>query len=142
MQISVPICASERLITHFGFRQVIEKGAVQIIMPDMAWTGGLTETRKITVLVDTYYLPVTGHDVIGPVALWSAARLTLHIPNDAIKDTSQGNYLGWYCDVVTVPVPIAAGMLPVQNMPGLMSMLRYRTCTSATTPRVDTRLRR
>ena len=142
MQISVPICSSERLITRFGFQQVIEKGAAEVIMPDMARTRGLTETRKIAALADTYYQPVTSHDVIGPVAVWSAAHLMLHIPNDAIKETSRGNYLGWHRDVVTVPLPIADGMLSVQNTPGLMSTLRYRTCSSATTPRVDTRLRR
>lgn len=124
MQIFVPICASERLITHFGFRQVIGKGAAQIIMPDMSRTGGLTETRKIAAMADTYYLPVTCHDVIGPVALWSAAQLMLHIPNGAIEDTSRANYLGWYGDVVTVPLPIADGMLLVPNTPGLGIALR------------------
>ncbi len=93
-------------------------------MPDMGWTGGLTETRKIAALADTYYLPVTCHDVIGPVALWSAAHLMLHIPNGAILETSRANYLGWYDDVVTVPLPIANGMLSVPNTPGLGTALR------------------
>lgn len=128
-QTSVPICESERLFTRFGFRQVIERGAADIIMPDMAWTGGLTETRKIASLADTYYLPVTCHDVIGPVALWSAAHLMLHIPNGAIMETSRANYLGWYDDVVTVPLPIADGMLSVPNTPGLGTALREDVLT-------------
>jgi galactonate dehydratase len=39
----VRLCMSERLFTRFGFRQVVEKNAADIIMPDMAWTGGLSE---------------------------------------------------------------------------------------------------
>ncbi|MEZ4611384.1 MAG: hypothetical protein R2838_14300 [Caldilineaceae bacterium] len=31
-------------------------------------------------MAETYLLPVTSHDCIGPVALWSAAHLMLH-PN-------------------------------------------------------------
>ena len=44
----MPLCVSERLDhASFGFREVIEKNAADIIMPDMAWSGGITETRKI-----------------------------------------------------------------------------------------------
>ena len=73
----IPLCVSERLFTRFGFRQVVELNAADIIMPDLAWTGGISETRKICALADTYYLPITCHDTIGPVALWSAAHLML-----------------------------------------------------------------
>jgi L-alanine-DL-glutamate epimerase-like enolase superfamily enzyme len=70
----VKICASERLFTRFGFRHLIEREAAHIIMPDIVWTGGLTEARKIAALADTHYLPITTHDTVGPVALWTAAH--------------------------------------------------------------------
>ena len=39
-----------------------------------------TETRKVCSMADTYYLrDCTLHDTIGPVALWAAAHLMLHI---------------------------------------------------------------
>ena len=120
----VPICVSERLFTRFGFRQVVEANAADIIMPDMAWTGGLTETRKICSLADTYYLPITTHDTIGPVALWSAAHLMLHIPNAMIMETVRAYYEGWYNDVMTAPIPIADGMLTLPEKPGLGVALR------------------
>ena len=41
-----PLCVSERLITKFGFREVIEKNAADIIMPDMAWCGGISERAR------------------------------------------------------------------------------------------------
>jgi galactonate dehydratase len=120
----VPICESERLFTRFGFRQVVEQNAADIVMPDLAWTGGITETRKICSLADTYYLPITSHDTIGPVALWAAAHVMLHIPNAMIMETVRGYYDGWYTDVMTENTPIRSGMLALPGKPGLGTGLR------------------
>lgn len=122
--VKVPICVSERLFTRFGFRQIIEKNAADIIMPDMAWTGGITETRKICTMADTYYLPICTHDCIGPVAAWSSAHMLLHIPNAMIMETVRGYYLGWYADVMTEPLPVKDGMCVLGDKPGLGSALR------------------
>jgi galactonate dehydratase len=123
-QTTVPLCVSERLFTRFGFNQVVTQNAADIIMPDMAWTGGITETRKICALADSYYLPITSHDTIGPVALWSAAHLMLHIPNAMIMETVRGYYDGWYNDVLTERIPIRDGMLSLPETPGLGVKLR------------------
>src|SRR5262245_42528981 len=90
----------------------------------MAWTADLTETRKICALADTYYLPITSHDTIGPVALWSAAHLMLHIPNAMIMETVRAYYEGWYNDVMTEKIPISDGMLTLPEKPGLGTALR------------------
>jgi DNA-binding transcriptional regulator YhcF (GntR family) len=124
VETSVPLCVSERLFTRFGFRQVVEQRAADIIMPDMAWTGGISETRKICSLADTYYLPITSHDTIGPVALWSAAHLMLHIPNAMIMETVRAYTEGWYNDVMTERIPISEGMLSLPERPGLGTALR------------------
>lgn len=121
---SVRIAQSERVFTRFGFRPWIEKNAADIIMPDLSWCGGLTEGRKIAAMADTYFLPVTCHDTIGPVALWAAAHLSLHIPNALILETVRGYLDGWYNDVVTDRLPVADGSLWLPNKPGLGTRLR------------------
>jgi galactonate dehydratase len=120
----IPLCVSERLFTRFGFRAVVEQNAADIIMPDMSWTGGISETRKICALADTYYLPITSHDTIGPVALWSAAHLMLHIPNAMMMETVRAYYEGWYNDVMTEKIPISEGMLTLPEKSGLGTALR------------------
>ncbi len=95
-----------------------------IIIPDCSWTGGTSETRKICALADSYYLPVTCHDATGPVALWAAAHLMLHIPNAMILETVRACYDGWYNDLVTERIPINAGMLSLPERPGLGVALR------------------
>ena len=119
----LPICQSERVFTRFGFRPWIEKNAAEIIRPDLSWVGGLTEGRKIASLADTYYLPVTCHDCIGPVALWAAVHLMLHIPNGLIMETVRGYLDGWYNDVVTDHIPTADGNIFVPNKPGVGTRL-------------------
>jgi L-alanine-DL-glutamate epimerase-like enolase superfamily enzyme len=124
-QTKVPLCVSERLFTRWAFRQVVEKHAADVIMPDMAWGGGITETRKICGLADTYYLPVTLHDCIGPVALWSAAHVMLHVPNAMIQETVRGYWDdGWYNDVMTERLLIEDGHLTLAGKPGLGTALR------------------
>jgi L-alanine-DL-glutamate epimerase-like enolase superfamily enzyme len=120
----IPLCQSERVFTRFGFRRYIEQNAADIIMPDLAWCGGLTEVRKICTLADTYYLPVTTHDCVGPVALWAAAHLMMHIPNAMIAEIVRGYVDGWYDDVVTDHMKIEDGLLTLDGKPGLGTSLR------------------
>ncbi|HLJ88621.1 MAG TPA: mandelate racemase/muconate lactonizing enzyme family protein [Candidatus Angelobacter sp.] len=122
---TVPLCQSERVFTRFGFRQLIEKPVADIIMLDISWCGGFTEARKICALADTYYLPITMHDTIGPVALWASAHLLMHIPNAMIMEVVRGYVEGWYNDVVTDQISIANGQLSLNgNRPGLGTALQ------------------
>jgi galactonate dehydratase len=121
---TIPICQSERVFTRFGYRPWIERGAADIIMPDLSWGGGLTEGRKIAAMADTYMLPVTCHDTIGPVALWAATHLMHHIPNGLIMETVRGYIDGWYDDVVTDRIEVRDGHLHLPDRPGLGTKLR------------------
>lgn len=120
----VPICASERLLTRFQFRSLIERGATDVVMPDVVWTGGLTESRKIAALADTHYLPLTTHDTVGPIALVAGGHLALHAPNAMIVETVRGYYDGWYNEVLTEPVVVRDGHLELSSRPGLGTALR------------------
>jgi galactonate dehydratase len=121
---SVPICQSERAFTRFRFREFVEKPAADVIMPDLSWSGGFTETRKICSLADTYYLPITLHDTIGPVGLWAATHMMLHIPNAMIQEVVRGYVHGWYNDVLTESLSIEDGELHLNGKPGLGAALR------------------
>lgn len=43
---SIPQCLSERLMTRYQFREVIEQGIGQFVMPDICWCGGISEAKK------------------------------------------------------------------------------------------------
>ena len=71
----VPQAVSERRMTRFAYRDLLERAAAHIIMLDLVWTGGITEGMKIIALADTYHLPVTPHDCTGPVNVFAALHL-------------------------------------------------------------------
>ena len=51
----------EHEYTRYGFRQLIESRAVDIIQPDVMWCGGLTELLRISALAAAYDIAVVPH---------------------------------------------------------------------------------
>jgi len=113
-----PLCLSERLMTRYQFREVIENGAAQFVMPDIAWCGGFTEARKIASLADTYYLPICPHNCGGPVQHAASIHLAAHVPNLFILESVRRHYLKEYVGLVNDTMPAADGFIPVPEAPG------------------------
>ena len=67
-----PICGSETLAGAASYRRLLEAGALDFVMLDLAWTGGLTEGRKIATLAEAYARPLAPHG-LGPASLaWNS----------------------------------------------------------------------
>ena len=43
---SIPICISERLATRYRFREMFEQHAVDVVMYDVTWCGGISEAKQ------------------------------------------------------------------------------------------------
>lgn len=114
-----PLCISERLMTRYQFRELIELGIPQFIMPDICWCGGITEARKIAVLADTYYLPIAPHNCGGPVLHVASIHLTTHLTNLFILESVRRHYLVHYDNLVTGLAPVEEGHLIPPEGPGL-----------------------
>ncbi|SVC34519.1 uncharacterized protein METZ01_LOCUS287373, partial [marine metagenome] len=67
-KVSFPIATGERLLTRWGFREVIEKQAAAYLQPDTSHAGGITELKKIANMAEVYYMHILPHCAIGPVA--------------------------------------------------------------------------
>ena len=57
----VPISGGEHEYTRWGFRQIVENRAMDILQPDVYWAGGISETLKICALASSFGLPVIPH---------------------------------------------------------------------------------
>jgi L-alanine-DL-glutamate epimerase-like enolase superfamily enzyme len=55
--INVPTAAGEELYLWDGFREFIEKRAVDIIHPDLLTSGGMGETKRIADYAERYGIP-------------------------------------------------------------------------------------
>ena len=65
-QTRAPICVGERLFTRFDFVPALEGGLADYIMPDVSWTGGISELKKISTMAEAHYTPISPHNAQGP----------------------------------------------------------------------------
>jgi galactonate dehydratase len=53
-QVPTRICVGERLHTRFEFVPIFEHRLADFVMPDVTWTGGITELKKIATMAEAY----------------------------------------------------------------------------------------
>lgn len=118
-KVTQPLCVSERLMTRWGYRELIERRIASIIMPDVAWCGGLTEAKKITAAAHTQYLPVAFHNCGGPITHFASWHLAMATPNLKILESVRRHYNDRYVPIVASSGVPQNGRLGVPPGPGL-----------------------
>lgn len=79
---SVPVAAGESEFGLFGFRELIRRGAIDILQPDVARVGGLTGARRVGALVHAHnlrYAPHTGFS--AGIAHLASLHVAASVPN-------------------------------------------------------------
>jgi galactonate dehydratase len=123
-QAGIRVCASETLATRYGFRELLEKDAVDYVMIDLSWCGGLTESKKIAAQAETFQRPIAPHDCTGPVVLIASLALALNAPNAIFQEVVRAYYTGWYEELVTELPRIENGFAHLMTRPGLGTELQ------------------
>jgi len=119
----VPLCVSERLVSRYEFQAALRTGAVDIVMPDLCWTGGFSEATAIAALAEAQQLPVAPHNAGGPVLHAANAHFSATIPNLYVMESIRDRYDGWHRNLTTDPLPVRDGMLSLPEGPGLGTSL-------------------
>jgi len=118
-----PLCVSERLIGRYEFEAVIETGAIDIVMPDICWTGGLSEAMTIANVAETHQLPVAPHNSGGPFLHAANAHFAATIPNLYVMESIRDRYDGWHRNLITDPLPARESTINLPEGPGLGTKL-------------------
>jgi len=118
-RVRVPICASETLAGTTQFRQLMAAQAVDVVMVDLAWCGGLTEARKIAAIAESHRKALAPHDCTGPVALMAGLHLALHASTAIYQEMVRATMSTWYRDLVTELPEIRNGVFRAPLRPGL-----------------------
>ncbi len=116
---STPICAGENLFLRFGFRELLEKWAVDIVMPDLQKCGGLLEGRKIADMAHTYAVPFAPHCVVSPIGSMASCHVCAAVPNFLVLEWHWIQRLQLWRDIVKEGEIIEKGFVTVPDRPGI-----------------------
>jgi galactonate dehydratase len=114
-----PICCGENIYMRWGFREILEKRAADIIMPDFQKCGGLLEARKIADMAHAYYVPVAPHAVTSPIGMMATAQVCAAIPNFLVQEFHWIDSLDLWRNWVKEGEIIDKGYITIPDRPGL-----------------------
>lgn len=123
-QLAMPLCLGEALATRYEFREIFERQASDIIMPDVASSGGILETKKIAAMADAYYIPVAPHDMVGPIATAATLQLCACLPNLLVMEHQMGD-VAWRHELTDRPLVVEGGHFAIPTGPGLGMALNH-----------------
>jgi galactonate dehydratase len=87
-QTTIPIALGERLFTRQDVRPYFESGCIDIIQPDISHAGGISETRRIANMAETYDIGFAPHCPLGPIAFAASLQIAFSTPNFLICEMS------------------------------------------------------
>jgi galactonate dehydratase len=92
--IKIPLAAGERDRTIWEFMPYLEQQALDILQPDVAHTGGITQMKKIAILAEAYYTPLAPHCTTSPLGATASLHVAASIPFLLIHETAP-NVIQW-----------------------------------------------
>ena len=111
------IATGERLFFRYGFRDILHRRLVDVIQPDIAHTGGISEIRRIASMAEIEYIKFAPHNPNGPIATAASVHVCATVPNFLILETARD--MPWHDTVQTTPLKIKDGYFELPTAPGL-----------------------
>jgi L-alanine-DL-glutamate epimerase-like enolase superfamily enzyme len=126
-RLDTPVSGYETETGLAGFRELIARRAVDIVQPDVIWTGGITECRKVAALAQAYGLPVIPHVFSSAVSSIANMHFIAAIPNGGLLEFDQ-NPNPLRSELFEEPIDIdAGGRVRLPDRPGLGVTLNQAT---------------
>ncbi|WP_336022780.1 mandelate racemase/muconate lactonizing enzyme family protein [Halobellus salinisoli] len=116
---TVPIATGERAMAKFGFRDILSQTDVDVIQPDLANAGGITEGKKIAALAEAEHVSIAPHNPQSPLMTAVYAHIDSTLPNFMIQEVFEDYSVDWRHDLFDTPVVIEDGFLQIPNGPGI-----------------------
>jgi D-galactarolactone cycloisomerase len=116
--VKVPIALGENLHTVYDFEQFIGRGAVDILQPDVARAGGITEIVRIAALAESRGLPVSLHTGGDGVALAASLHLSAALKNAIVMELDT-THNPLRTDILRAPLEQVNGSMAPPDATGL-----------------------
>jgi L-alanine-DL-glutamate epimerase-like enolase superfamily enzyme len=115
---SIPIAAGESEFTRHDFLRLVEARAVDIVQPDLAICGGISEAQRIAAIASAANLRLAAHLWAGAPAFAAGLHLSAANPPAFVLEYSVGANPMIH-DLVEERFPVHDGMLEIPDRPGL-----------------------
>jgi galactonate dehydratase len=120
-----PTAGGESILGVKGFYPYIRGQAVDIVMPDPKYCGGVLELKKIAAIAEGAGLQVSPHGPASPVGTMAAAHVSATLPNFLILEYSYGE-VPWRAEFIDPPETILDSALTLSERPGFGIALNER----------------
>ena len=112
------VATGEHTYSRFGFLDLLRSKAAHVIQPDLVYSGGFLETKKIAALAEAHYVSVAPHNCDGPLKTMISVHLCANIPNFMILETFEDYDVPWRHDLTPNAPRVQAGCYDVPTGPG------------------------
>jgi galactonate dehydratase len=117
--VNIPVATGERCFTRYGFREVLESGAPDIIQADIIHAGGFLEMKKIAAMADVRSMVMAPHNSNGPVCTAASVHFDFCTTNFKVQECFDDFSETWVREAVPgCPVP-REGYFYAPEKPGL-----------------------
>jgi galactonate dehydratase len=117
-RVTSAVANGERMHSIWEFRELLTYGGSQYVRPDVGLAGGLTHTKKIAALAESFHAAVVTHNFLGPVLTAASVHLDVSIPNFLVQEYSRGDE-GALSAAFPGTLRRSGGYLEVPERPGL-----------------------
>lgn len=108
----------EQRMLRQGFREALERGMMDVIMPDVTVVGGIGELKRVADMAEAYGIPTSPHGPFGPVMIAAGVQAMAAHPDFLILEFGWGE-VPWRRDLITPPERIVKGRMATGDAPGL-----------------------
>ena len=114
----LPIAGGESRRHRRGFWEVLDRGALDIAMPDVTIVGGITELKKVAALAEARGIPTAPHGPFGPVTTIASVHTMAAHPAFSILEYAWGE-TPWRHELIAPGEKIVNGRIAIPQAPGL-----------------------
>ena len=114
----IPMAGGEQRMFRQGFREVVERKAMDMVMPDVTVVGGIAELKKVGEMASTWGISTSPHGPFGPVMIAAGVHAMAALPGFLILEFGWGE-VPWRRDLTLPPERIENGRIALDDRPGL-----------------------
>lgn len=115
---TTPIAAGESEFTRFDMRDLVTLRAVDVLQPDAAIIGGITESWRVAALAAAHQLELAPHCWGSAFSFMAGVSVAFASPSAAVIEFSSGGNPMMY-DLVHEKIAAFDGFIPAPTAPGL-----------------------